>query len=182
MQTPPLLAEGLRALFAAAGLGCALGCQDPANTWRRVADNARAEVVPLLARRQEQTPRPRLTSLGPAARLSVVNQRACPMPAHVPVPAGWSVRSVQIELEALAEAQVAVNRVYGELIDRDGRSYQARLEGCAPVLGASPLGQGKLARGWLNFVVPETALELEVVYAPRLSDGTVAEGLRVRLR
>ncbi|MDX2051420.1 MAG: hypothetical protein SFV15_03455 [Polyangiaceae bacterium] len=186
MVLPPRKLASLACLLSAWVAGSSsLGCDNPRRRFRQIVENAQVEVVPALAKlgtnpreRPFQAPP---AAVGTVAQLTVQNQGRCSGAGDQVLPPGLTPLSVEVELLALSDFGIAVNRYYASLVDRDERRYPAVLSGCDPVFEAPPLTKGKTAKGWLNFVVPESVREFRLVYAPRLVDGSYAEGLDVRV-
>ena len=123
---------------------------------------------------------------GAAARdnryeLRVLEIRTCRAPRGSALPPGHVRLGVHVELSSTASEPIPVNTFYASLVDSLQRSYSATFAGCEPVLRNPPLRRGERARGFATFELPESASGLELVYAPRLSDGGAQPSARVRL-
>jgi hypothetical protein len=123
---------------------------------------------------------------GAAARdngyeLGVLEIRTCPPPSGTAPPPGHIRLGVHVELSSTASEPIPVNTFYATIVDSLQRSYSATFAGCEPVLRNPPLRRGERARGFATFELPESASGLELVYAPRLSDGSAESSARVRL-
>ncbi len=163
-----------------------LACENPGERLRQVLNNARAEAAPALAKLgkhpREQPFQAPPAAVSPAAKLTVENQGRCSVAEATPLAPGQTPLSIQIELQALTDFGVAANRYYATLVDRDQRRYPAVLDGCEPLFEAPPLAKGETATGWLNFVVPASVRDFQLSYAPRLVDGTYADGLCIPIK
>jgi hypothetical protein len=106
-------------------------------------------------------------------RASVLD--TCELPPHARHAAEIRRVGVNITLQALAELQIPANPYYFALIDSDNIVYEATLGGCSPALAPTLLGPGEVARGWISFDLPETAKDLKLSYAPRLTSTTPEE-------
>jgi len=173
-------------LLSLSGATLTLACENPGERFRQVLDNARAEAAPSLAKlgnhpRGQPFQAPP-AAVGPAARLTVENQGRCTKEEATTLAPGQTPLSIQIELQALTDFGIAANRYYATLVDRDDRKYPAVLGGCEPLFEAPPLAKGETAKGWLNFVVPASVRNFQLTYAPRLVDGTYADGLSVPIK
>ncbi len=183
---PALRRNSAYLLLSLSATTATLACENPGERLRQVLDSARAEAAPALAKLgkhpRDQPFQAPPAAIGPAARLTVENQARCTKQEATTLASGQTPLSIQIELQALTDFGIAANRYYATLVDRDQRRYPAVLDGCEPLFEAPPLAKGETAKGWLNFVVPASVRDFQLSYAPRLVDGTYADGLSVPIK
>jgi len=98
----------------------------------------------------------------------VLNTKVCTAGPRWPSPPGLKKISVELELQARSATEVPANPFYATLIDDKGRRFESTMAGCSPVLEGTTLSNGAIARGWVTFDVPESAIGQTVLYQPAL--------------
>lgn len=101
-------------------------------------------------------------------RMRVRGVRQCTADRLHDAPPGRHWLGVDVELEGTSARRVPANPFYARLVDASGHAHASQPGPCLPGLRHAPLGRGDVARGWIDFLVPDQATGLELHYAPRI--------------
>lgn len=154
---------GTRLLYL--GFAClACGCQRKAET--ELAEGATATGTATFI-----GPDTRVHPTGELGRasdytMSVESVKDCPSEGPFAPKRGNVKLGLEVLLEGTSSREVPANSFYATLEDGAGNTYASTLAGCEPPLPAVRVDNGKKARGYVTFEVPNGAQKLVLRYAP----------------
>jgi hypothetical protein len=113
-------------------------------------------------------------------QLTLVSVRECKVESYLqPKPENLTL-GIQIAIEGTRDRDVPVSPFHAKLEDADGKTYNATLAGCRPILPSVRVAKGERVEGWVSFELPKGARDPKLHYEPTII-GSPAQPLRFSL-